>query len=155
MDIKYFSLSSNSLFSHSTIAILSRSSEINMSFWATWARRDSTSSIIPLTFLCWQNTMSFKCLILSRRSTASSCSCLDFLAAAASVLSVSSNNLSRCSHSCSFCWSWSFSIPMQLRRRSTSMIRWSLSAIFASAVLRFLSASSRRLMYSSSWACRF
>lgn len=36
-----------------------------------------TSSIIPLTFLCWQNTMSFKCLILSRRSTASLCSTLD------------------------------------------------------------------------------
>ena len=36
-----------------------------------------TSSIIPLTFLCWQNTMSFKCLILSRRSPASSCSSLD------------------------------------------------------------------------------
>lgn len=30
--------------SHSTIAILSRSSEMNMSFWATWALSDSTST---------------------------------------------------------------------------------------------------------------
>lgn len=36
-----------------------------------------TSSIIPLTFLCWQNTMSFKCLILSRSSILSDCSSLD------------------------------------------------------------------------------
>lgn len=36
-----------------------------------------TSSIMALTFLCWQNTMSFKCLILSRRLAVSVCRSLD------------------------------------------------------------------------------
>lgn len=108
---------------------------------------------------------------------------LYLLATVASVVSVSSNKWRRCSLSCSFFWSWlfscekkfffiievaesvdslifayfynkiSFTVPIQSRRRSTSMILWSLSAILASAVLMFLSASSSRLMYSSSWAC--
>lgn len=47
----------------------------------------------------------------------------------------------------------SSTFPIQFSRRSTSMILWSLSAILASAVLMVFSASSSRLMYSSSWAC--
>lgn len=53
---------------------------------------------------------------------------------------------------CDFNFSLCFTCPMQSRRRSTSLILWSLSAILASAILAFLSASSRRLIYTSSWA---
>lgn len=42
--------------------------------------------------------------------------------------------------------------PIQSSRRSTSLILWSLSAILASAILAFFSASSNRLIYSSIWA---
>ena len=51
------------------------------------------------------------------------------------------------------CKKMCLTFPIQSRRRSTSMILWSLSAILASAILMFFSASSSRLMYSSSWAC--
>ena len=42
---------------------------------------------------------------------------------------------------------------IQSSRRSSSTILWSRSLILASAVLMSFSASSSRLMYSSSWAC--
>lgn len=57
-----------------------------------------------------------------------------------------------CTLSSRFLCSVSSTFPMQSSRRSTSMILWSFSTILASAVLRFRSVSSSRLMYSSSWA---